>query len=249
MRSRRWEAHGGAGSNGPYAVPERLAVLDGWDRRAAASRHPTVTARARGARPPRQGMRTQEVADRLSLSPGHRSHLRGAVDGEARRRDTYPCGCGGVRHRRALGRRPHPASRGACPAGRGARHRAGRRAHRAAAPRRCSDPVPNRRAPCSATGGHRRGGRSGKHRLTTIPKAGAFTAATLIVPRSLFTTSVANASPSTSSAIIKIGLPNLATCSRMGSMSLIDAIFFSLRRMTGLFKYGLHRFCVGDEVR
>ena len=39
------------------------------------------------------------------------------------------------------------------------------------------------------------------------PKPGALTAATLIVPRNLFTTNVANASPSKSSAIITNGRP------------------------------------------
>ena len=39
------------------------------------------------------------------------------------------------------------------------------------------------------------------------PNPGALTANTLKVPLNLLTTSVANASPSISSAIIKIGLP------------------------------------------
>ena len=39
------------------------------------------------------------------------------------------------------------------------------------------------------------------------PNPGAFTAATLIVPRNLFTTRVANASPSKSSAMIIKGRP------------------------------------------
>ena len=39
------------------------------------------------------------------------------------------------------------------------------------------------------------------------PKPGALTARTLKVPLSLFTTSVAKASPSTSSAMITTGLP------------------------------------------
>ena len=39
------------------------------------------------------------------------------------------------------------------------------------------------------------------------PKPGAFTAEILRTPRSLFTTKVASASPSISSAIIKSGLP------------------------------------------
>jgi len=47
------------------------------------------------------------------------------------------------------------------------------------------------------------------------------------VPRSLLTTSVANASPSTSSAMMSSGLPARATCSSNGSMSFITLIFFS----------------------
>src|ERR1041384_8359670 len=45
--------------------------------------------------------------------------------------------------------------------------------------------------------------------LRRSPNPGAFTAATLSVPRNLFTTRVANASPGTSSAIIKIDHPTL----------------------------------------
>ena len=45
--------------------------------------------------------------------------------------------------------------------------------------------------------------------LRRSPKPGALTAATLSVPRSLFTTSAASASPSTSSAIINSGCPAL----------------------------------------
>ena len=43
------------------------------------------------------------------------------------------------------------------------------------------------------------------------------------VPRSLLTTSVASASPSTSSAMIRSGLPGRATFSSTGTRSLIDA--------------------------
>ena len=67
--------------------------------------------------------------------------------------------------------------------------------------------------------------------LRRSPKPGALTAATLSVPRSLFTTSVASASPSTSSAMISSGLPLCATFSRSGSSSFIDEIFFSWIRM------------------
>ena len=43
--------------------------------------------------------------------------------------------------------------------------------------------------------------------LRLSPKPGAFTARTLKVPLNLLTTNVANASPSTSSAMIITGLP------------------------------------------
>ena len=63
------------------------------------------------------------------------------------------------------------------------------------------------------------------------PKPGALTAHTENVPRSLFTTSVASASPSTSSAMIISGLPVLATLWSSGSMSWRFEIFFSKSRM------------------
>src|SRR5690606_8318432 len=55
-----------------------------------------------------------------------------------------------------------------------------------------------------------------QHGLRRSPKPGAFTAATFSVPRSLFTTRVASASPSTSSAIMRSGRPERATCSSTG---------------------------------
>ncbi len=67
--------------------------------------------------------------------------------------------------------------------------------------------------------------------LRRSPKPGALTAATFSVPRSLFTTRVASASPSTSSAMMRSGLPVLATFSSTGRMSLSDEIFFSWMRM------------------
>ena len=51
-----------------------------------------------------------------------------------------------------------------------------------------------------------------------------------LLPRRLFTTSVASASPSTSSAMISSGLAALATCSSRGSMSRIALIFLSHSR-------------------
>ena len=67
--------------------------------------------------------------------------------------------------------------------------------------------------------------------LRRSPNPGAFTPQTLSVPRSLLTTSVASASPSTSSAMISRGLPVCATFSRMGSRSFIEEIFLSWIRM------------------
>ena len=68
--------------------------------------------------------------------------------------------------------------------------------------------------------------------LRRSPKPGALTAATCSVPRSLLTTSVASASPSTSSAMMSSGLPSLATCSSTGSRSFMLEIFFSWIRMS-----------------
>ena len=63
--------------------------------------------------------------------------------------------------------------------------------------------------------------------LRLSPNPGALTAAALSVPLMLLTTSVASASPSTSSAMISKGLPAFATFSNRGSMSLRLLIFFS----------------------
>jgi hypothetical protein len=67
--------------------------------------------------------------------------------------------------------------------------------------------------------------------LRRSPKPGAFTAATFTIPRMLFTTSVASASPSTSSATTSSGLPALATFSSRGNRSRMFEIFLSCRRM------------------
>src|SRR6266545_3665919 len=67
--------------------------------------------------------------------------------------------------------------------------------------------------------------------LRRSPKPGALTAQTCSVPRSLLTTSVASASPSTSSAMTSSGLPCLATCSRSGNRSLSELIFLSWIRI------------------
>ena len=63
--------------------------------------------------------------------------------------------------------------------------------------------------------------------LRRSPKPGALTATALNVPRSELTTSVASASPSTSSATISSGLPLSATLLRIGMKSRALLIFFS----------------------
>ncbi len=69
--------------------------------------------------------------------------------------------------------------------------------------------------------------------LRRSPKPGALTAATLRPPRSLFTTSVASASPSTSSATITSGRCDCTTASRTGSIAWRLESFFSWMRMKG----------------
>ncbi len=68
--------------------------------------------------------------------------------------------------------------------------------------------------------------------LRRSPKPGAFTAQALITPRSVLTTSVASASPSTSSAMTSRGFPVFATCSSIGNRSRIEEIFLSCSRMS-----------------
>ena len=63
------------------------------------------------------------------------------------------------------------------------------------------------------------------------PKPGALTAAIFNPPRSLFTTKVANASPSTSSAMIRRGLVVWMTDSSNGTMGCSEDSFFSCRRI------------------
>mmetsp|Transcript_15945 Transcript_15945/g.43348 ORF Transcript_15945/g.43348 Transcript_15945/m.43348 type:complete len:213 (+) Transcript_15945:636-1274(+) len=70
--------------------------------------------------------------------------------------------------------------------------------------------------------------------LRLSPKPGAFTAATLRPPRSLFTISKASASPSMSSAMTSKGFCALATCSRIGRMACTEEIFLSWIRTRGL---------------
>ncbi len=70
-----------------------------------------------------------------------------------------------------------------------------------------------------------------EHRLAAIAEARSLHGAAFSVPRSLLTTRVASASPSTSSAMISSGLPQRAICSSTGSRSFMLLIFFSWIRM------------------
>jgi len=72
--------------------------------------------------------------------------------------------------------------------------------------------------------------RSCRSSLRRSPKPGALTAQTLSTPRSLFTTRVASASPSTSSATMSRLLPLSAILPRIGSSSFALEIFFSNMR-------------------
>ncbi len=65
------------------------------------------------------------------------------------------------------------------------------------------------------------------------PKPGAFAATARSVPRILFTTRVASASPSTSSAMIRKGRRAAATFSSTGMRSAAALIFFSWIRISG----------------
>ena len=67
--------------------------------------------------------------------------------------------------------------------------------------------------------------------LRRSPKAGLLTATALNVPRILLTTRVESASPSTSSARMKSGLPVCMTFSSSGSISATAEILPWCRRM------------------
>src|SRR6516165_1859520 len=83
--------------------------------------------------------------------------------------------------------------------------------------------------------------------LRRSPKPGALTAATFRPPRRRLTTSVASASPSTSSATMTSGLPLCTTSSSSGNSSFSEESFFSLIRI-GVFHLGAHLVGIGDEV-
>ena len=74
---------------------------------------------------------------------------------------------------------------------------------------------------------------SSSMRLRRSPNPGASTATPVKVPRSLLTTKVARDSPSMSSAITRIGLPDWMTCSSTGRMSRTEPIFWLAMRMYG----------------
>ena len=69
--------------------------------------------------------------------------------------------------------------------------------------------------------------------LRRSPKPGAFTAATFTMPRIVFTTNVANASPSTSSAMISKERPCFAVPSNNGNKSRMLEIFLSCSKIIG----------------
>ena len=85
--------------------------------------------------------------------------------------------------------------------------------------------------------------------LRRSPKPGALTAATLRPPRSLLTTSVARASPSTSSAMMSSGLPDCTTASSSGSSACRPDKLLLVDQDVGVFELDHHLFGVGDEVR
>ena len=84
--------------------------------------------------------------------------------------------------------------------------------------------------------------------LRRSPKPGALTAATLRPPRSLLTTRVARASPSTSSATISSGLPLWTTASSSGSSACSDGELLLVDQDVGVLELGPHLLGVGDEV-
>ena len=84
--------------------------------------------------------------------------------------------------------------------------------------------------------------------LRRSPKPGAFTAAIFRPPRSLLTTSVARASPSTSSATISSGLPVWTTASRIGSSGCSVDELLLVDEDVGVVEFGDHLLGVGDEI-
>ena len=85
--------------------------------------------------------------------------------------------------------------------------------------------------------------------LRRSPKPGALTAQTCSVPRSLLTTRVASASPSTSSAMIKQRLAALGDLLEQREQVLHRADFLFVDQDVGVLEHGFHALRIGDEVR
>ena len=84
--------------------------------------------------------------------------------------------------------------------------------------------------------------------LRRSPKPGALTAATFRPPRSLLTTSVASASPSTSSAMMSSGLPDLHHRLEHRQHRLQARELLLVQQDVGVLELGDHLLGVGDEV-
>ena len=85
--------------------------------------------------------------------------------------------------------------------------------------------------------------------LRRSPKPGALTAAAAdSVPRILLTTSVASASPSTSSAISREGLAGLGDRLENRQQVLHRGDFLLVDQDVGVLELGLHPLRIGDEV-
>jgi len=91
------------------------------------------------------------------------------------------------------------------------------------------------------------GGNVIQHGLAAIAEPGAFTAQAFRVPRSLLTTRVASASPSTSSAMISSGLPERANLFEQRQQVLHVADFFLVDQDVRILEHGFHAVRVGDE--
>ncbi len=85
--------------------------------------------------------------------------------------------------------------------------------------------------------------------LRRSPKPGALTAATLRPPRSLLTTSVASASPSTSSEMIEQRLAGLHHRFQERQQGLQIGELLLVQEDVGVLELGHHLLGVGDEVR
>src|ERR1700758_1231963 len=85
--------------------------------------------------------------------------------------------------------------------------------------------------------------------LRRSPKPGALTATDLNRPRILLTTSVASASPSTSSAMMTSGLPDCTTLSSSGGGVFGGRHLGVDDQDVRVLKDGLEPLGVGDEVR